>query len=301
MRKLLLFLALLVTAIGGSAIGMTVDEALGLFENGQVMIEYSDAGAAQLVEIIAALRDGLGVTDALNEQNEGAVMGFDVAMESKDIVNKLSQAYYTLANVFTPDNENEGIYLKGKHWGLKSLRMNPEFNDLEGGRFDESVARETDVPALYWTAANWLRVAQKNPLQAVFAGVPAKTQALSERALALEPGYIAGGAYRSLGAYYSGLPIGKDLDKALSYLCHVVDEPACSICDIQARVEDADAYFENRTFIAEFYYMEKGMWEDAARVLQSVLDEQIGDVYALMNAYAQENAAGLMVEVEKHL
>jgi hypothetical protein len=145
-------------------------------------------------------------------------------------------------------------------------------------------------------------VSQKNALEAVFAGVPAKTQAMSERTLELDPGYVAGGSYRSLGAYWSGLPIGKDMDKALSFLCHVVTEPICSACgDCQPALAAADEYFENRTFIAEFYYMEKGMWADAARVLESVIADPIGDKYPLMNAYAQDNARKLLVVVQGKL
>ncbi len=44
------------------------------------------------------------MTDALNEENEDDVMAFAVDASLKDVVTKLSQAYYTLANVFyTPD------------------------------------------------------------------------------------------------------------------------------------------------------------------------------------------------------
>jgi hypothetical protein len=92
------------------------------------------------------------------------------------------------------------------------------------------------------------------------------------------------------------------MDKALSFLCHVVTEPICSACgDCQPALAAADEYFENRTFIAEFYYMEKGMWADAARVLESVIADPIGDKYPLMNAYAQDNARKLLVVVQGKL
>lgn len=303
MRKVLSLGIMIATLFAGAAAGLTLDEALALFQHDNVVVAYSDEGRLQLEQIIETLRSALGVTDALNERSEDAVMAFEVPLDQKDVVNKLSQAYYTLANVFISDNENETIYLKGKHWGLKSLRMNPAFAQLERSEgFVDAVNAETDVPALYWATANWLRVSQKNPLQAVFAGVPAKTQAMSERTLELDPAYVSGGSYRSLGAYYSGLPIGRDLNKALFYLCHVVTEPACSACgDCQPALAGADAYFENRTFIAEFYYMEKKMWTDAALVLESVLADPIGDVYPLMNAYSQENARKLLEEVNERL
>jgi hypothetical protein len=304
MTKKILGLALVtLCAIGASSLAMTLDQALALFQNDNIAVTYTDEGREQLLEVIATLRAALGVTDALNEENEDVVNEFVVDASLKDVVTKLSQAYYTLANVFYTPETNEATYLKGKHWGLKSLRMNPAFAELEKTKgFVDAAKAETDVPALYWATANWLRVSQKNALAAVFAGVPAKTQAMSERTLELDPGYVAGGSYRSLGAYWSGLPIGKDMDKALSFLCHVVTEPICSACgDCQPALAAADEYFENRTFIAEFYYMEKDMWAEAAAVLQAVLAEPIGTKYPLMNAYAQDNARKLLVEVQTHL
>jgi hypothetical protein len=303
MMKKILGLALVsLCAIGASGFAMTLGEALALFQNDNIAVTYTDSGREQLLDVIGTLRAALGVTDALNEENEDQVMAFVVDASLKDVVTKLSQAYYTLANVFYTPETNEPTYLRGKHWGLKSLRMNPAFVELEKKSFVDAAKAETDVAALYWATANWLRVSQKNALAAVFAGVPAKTQAMSERTLELDPDYVAGGSFRSLGAYWSGLPIGKDMDKALSFLCHVVTEPACSACgDCQPALAAADEYFENRTFIAEFYYMEKSMWADAARVLESVIAEPIGTKYPLMNAYAQDNARKLLVEVLKKI
>jgi hypothetical protein len=302
MKKILGLALVTLCAIGASGVAMTLGEALALFQNDNIAVTYTDEGREQLLDVIATLRAALGVTDALNEENEDIVNGFAVDASLKDVVTKLSQAYYTLANVFYTPETNEATYLRGKHWGLKSLRMNPAFVELEKKSFVDAAKAETDVAALYWATANWLRVSQKNALAAVFAGVPAKTQAMSERTLELAPGYVAGGSYRSLGAYWSGLPIGKDMVKALGFLCSVVTEPVCSACgDCQPALAAADEYFENRTFIAEFYYMPEGMWADAARVLEGVLAEPIGDKYPLMNAYAQDNARKLLAEVEKKL
>jgi hypothetical protein len=316
MKKILGLALVTLCAIGASGVAMTLGEALALFQNDNIAVTYTDEGREQLLDVIATLRAALGVTDALNEEREGdvdkpqegGVMEFAVDASLKDVVTKLSQAYYTLANVFYTPETNEATYLRGKHWGLKSLRMNPGFAELEGpygksgAGFIAAAKAETDVAALYWATANWLRVSQKNALAAVFAGVPAKTQAMSERTLELAPGYVAGGSYRSLGAYWSGLPIGKNMVKALGFLCSVVTEPVCSACgDCQPALAAADEYFENRTFIAEFYYMPEGMWADAARVLEGVLAEPIGDKYPLMNAYAQDNARKLLAEVEKKL
>jgi len=307
MRKVALLLGGML--IGCALLGvaqetMDLDTALGFFQNDQIMIEYSEAGRAQLEEIIDALKAGLGVPEDLDEDSEDAVGAFEVDMALKNVVVSLSQAYYTLANVFMTEPENYPFYRAGKHWAFNALRMSPDFNDNEGGRFDESVAQETDVPAMYWLNANWLRSSKENKIQAVFAGVPAKSEMLSQRILELDPNYIAGGIYRSLGGYYEQLPsmMGRDMGQALFYLCHVVDEPSyCSECGAGEMVPGAYEYFENRTFFVEFYLMPEKHWEDAARILESVLDEEVGDVYPLMNAYSQAHAQTLLDEVNEHL
>ncbi len=305
MNKLLvvgLSLLLLIGVVAGAQVkpvSMDLDTALSYCQSDSFTIEYSDTGHAQLLGMIDAFKAALGVPADLNETNEKAVGAFPVDISLKDIVNKLSQAYYTLGNVFVDPSKNKDIYVKGKNWGLKSLRMNPGFVKLEKSRFDSAVAAETDVAALYWTNSNWLRVAQKNPLQAVFAGVTKRTSAIMNRLLELDTSYLAGGIYRSYGAYYSGLPIGKDMNKALAYLCHVVDEP--SYCNDKDKVPGADEYFENRTFFVEFYLMPKKQWKDAARILQSVIDDPVGNKFPFMNAYSHEHAKELLTEVQKHL
>jgi hypothetical protein len=282
-------------------VSMDLETALSYYQNDSFTIEYSDTGHAQLLGIINAFKAALGVSEDLNETDEEAVGAFEIDTSLKDIVNKLAQGYYTLANVFVDEADNEDIYIKGKNWGFKSLRMNPEFNDKEGGRFDESVAREDDFAALYWTNSNWLREAQKNPMGAVLGGVPKKTQMITERLLEMAPDYLSGGAYRSYGAYYSGLPamFGRDYEKALHYLCFVVNEP--NYCEGQETVAGANEYFENRSFFVEFYLMPKKQWKDAERILQSIIDDPIGDKFPFMNSYSQIHAQELLKEVQKHL
>jgi hypothetical protein len=47
--------------------------------------------------------------------------------------------------------------------------------------------------------------------------------------------------------------------------------------------------------------MKKSEWTEAARVLQSILDEPVGDLYPLYNAFDQVLARELLADVEKHL
>jgi len=302
MRKVCV-LTLAVLALAGFATfaqdAMDLETALSFFVNDQIMIEFNADGQAQLEQIIAALKVGVGAPADLNEQSEEAVGALEIDMSLKEVVNKLAQAYYTLANVFltTPDDPfPTDTYLAGKHWGFASLRMSPTFNDLEGGRLDESVAVETDFRALYWTNSNWLRASTENKLAAVFAGVPAKAEMMMQRVLELAPEFIYGGVYRSLGAYYEQLPgiAGRDINKALLYLCSLNDEPDyCDATEAADMVPNAYEYLENQTFFVEYYLIPEGHWEDANRILQAVLAADVGTDATLMNAYSKAHAQEL--------
>ena len=288
---------------------MDLETALSFFVDDQIVVEYSDAGKAQLEQIIEALKVGVGAPDDLNEDSEEAVGALEIDISLKHVVNKLSQAYYTLANVFTPELEDGyPLFRAGKHWGFKSLRMDPEFNDLTGGRFDDSVARETDYRAMYWLNSNWLRASKENKLAAVVAGVPAKAEMLMNRVLELAPEFIFGGVYRSLGGYYEQLPgmFGRDINKALFYLCHLVDEPDyctdCSEGEVGEMVANAYDYLENQTFFVEYYLIPEGHWDDANWILQAVMATEVGDVATLMNDFSKAHAQDLYDEfVAEHV
>ena len=317
MRKVALLLGGLLIGcalVGGAQDAMDLDTALGYFQNEAVMIEYSEAGRAVLEEIIEVFRAELGVTDALNELDEDDVGAFVVAMEDKGVVNHLSQAYYTLANAFLggADNERE-TYQRGKHWGMKSLRMNADFASTEiADGFEAAAAIETDIAALYWTAANWLRDGEFNPLVAVAAFVPQKTEAMSRRCLELDDTYVSYGSYRALGAFWAGLPrmpLGhwrKNFNFSLGYFCKIVDEPTlcaeCNDCpDFGPFDPTAAEYFENRMLFAKYYLKEKGYWEDIKRICEEVLAEPIGELYPLYNAISHETAQALLDEANEKL
>jgi hypothetical protein len=314
MKRVATVMVLLLFA-GGLAVcaDEALDSALALIpDDGDVAVLYDDAGRATLEAAIRTLEDAVGVTVSFDATDEDDYMALEIPVEMKSIVNKLSQAYYTLGDVFLhgDDQAAQAAFVKGQFWGLKSLRMDPRFAEVERNSksFVEAVKLATDVPALYWTYGNWARKDEFDVLGAVFRNDPPKLVVLMERALELDPAYVSYGAYRSLAAFWGGLPslpliaYGQDLPKALSYICPVLIEPQycsnCSACPIDPSV---NAYFENRLIFAQYYLMEKGLWADAARVLQSILDEPIGDLHALYNAFDQKLAAELLADVQKHL
>ena len=287
-----------------------LEDALAIFQGDRVIVEYSAEGRAQLEAAIETLKAALGVPADLNETSESAVGAFPVAPEDRDLTIRLSQGYFTLGVIFAKGETGEAdIYLKGKHWGLKSLRMDPDFALVEKRKgFVDAVNQETDVPSLYWACMNWLSEANFDQFTAVFSGVVGKTVAMLERVLELDETYDCYGAYRDLGSVWGALPrlpfgtYHKDLERARTYLCHVVEDPQVCGDPPPYSVDPAcTEYLGNRRVLAEYYLMEKGLWADAAEVLQSVIDAPVGDTYALFNANAQDDARRLLEEVEKHL
>ncbi len=288
---------------------MPLVDALGIFRGDRVVVEYSDQGRVQLEATIEVLKSALGIPNDLDEESERDVDAFFVAPVERDLVIKLSQGYFTLGVIFADGrDEEEAAYRKGKHWGLKSLRMDPDFTAVEKREgFLAAVSRETNAAALYWAGMNWLSLANFDRLAAVSSGVVKKTVAMLERVVELDETYDCYGAYRVLGSIWGALPwlpfgtYRRDLERARAYLCHVVDDPR--ICaDLPPRAVDpiCTEYLGNRRVFAEFYLMEKGLWADAAAVLQSIIDAPIDETYSLYNANAQDDARRLLVEVNKH-
>ncbi len=316
MKRILALLPLGLAVLAVAAMGQdTLQQALDLFDpDGDIRVEHSEEGREQIVRIIERLREALGVPEYLNETSESEVGAYAVAPADKDLVNKLSQAYYSYADAFLRGEPNQReTFLKGKQWGFKSLRMNSAFVAFEReDGFVAAVRAETDVAALFWANASWLRWAEPNLLDAIKAGIAQKSLAMSERVLALEPSYAVYGAYRALGAFWQGLPsdpitpvlftggLRQDYDKVLAHFCPVVADP--QFCGEEELIDPiCSRYFENRVAFAQYYLMPLEHWEDARRVLRSVLDEPDDDPFPLYNGLNREIAAELLAEVERQL
>jgi hypothetical protein len=310
MKNILLvcFLAFVISSY--SILAMTLDEALEFIpDNSDVLVEYNADGQAKLEGAIRTFQDTLGISPSFNDTSEAAYTALPVPIEFKSVVNKLSQCYYTLGDVFLRNAEGVvTIFDKGRLWGLKSLRMNPDFVTEENRHgFVAAVNQESDIGALYWTYANWARKDEFDVLGAIARDDPPKLLALAERCLAVDETYLAYGPYRALAAFWGGLPplplikFGQNLPRTLSYICPVIDEPEyCSNCQDCPVDPDCDAYFENRLVFAQYYLMEKRLWDDAARVLQSIINDPIGETYPLYNALDQELAKEFLDQVNDH-
>ena len=314
MTKGLFVFSVLLFLFSTLALGVTDEEisaALALFPEGQdVAVTLSEEGRTALESAIQVLESALGVTVLFDHADETAYMALDIDLDKKPWVNALSQGYYTWGDVFLEnDDAKKTAFVRGQYWGLKSLRMSSAFTvEDERHGFIEAVNQETDVPALFWTYGNWSRKDEYDVLNAVFRNDPPKLLALIERCLEVNESFMDYAAYRALAAFWGGLPplplyaFGQNLPRALSYICPVLNEPeiceACADCPVS---EDVDEYFENRLIFAQYYLMEKRLWEDAARVLQSILDDPIGERFMLYNTYCVERAQVLLEEVTEHL
>jgi hypothetical protein len=314
MTHRLFVLPILLVLFSTMALGVTDDEistALALFPDGQdVAVAMSEEGRIALESAIQTLEAALGITVLFDHSDEEAYMALDIGLENKVWANALSQGYYTWGDVFLEDDDaKKEAFVRGQYWGLKSLRMMSAFatEEVQHG-FIEAVNQESDVAALFWTYGNWSRKDEFDLLGAVFRNDPPKLLAMIERVFELEPTYSANGPYRALAAFWGGLPplplmeFGQNLPRALSYVCPVIDEPSyCNACGDCPVAEDVDAYFENRLIFAEYYLMEKGLWDEADRVLQSILDDDIGERFSLYNANSVRRAQELLEEFAEHL
>ncbi len=256
--------------------------------------------------------DDIAVTTQAKLQSaiDSFLAAYKLDPTNKIVLNKLSQCYYTLADAFLTGKKDQiDAYNAGQRYGEESLRADPNFVATEKkDGFIAAVNQTKDEAALYWTYANWARKDEFDKAGAIFRNDPPKLLALIERAAKIDPSYIAYGPYRSLGAFWGGLPkvpFGKfrqNLTKAKDYLCKVVDDPAictgCSDCPIDPSVND---YFENRLFYAQYYLMLAGKWAQAKKVLEGIINADPGSKYLLYNPLCQKRAKGLLEEVDKHL
>ena len=289
LRRLLLWgllPVLLSSAALASDLAALVEEGLSIFLNDQVAVENR-------IELETAIEALFGA--------------YDLDPQNADVLNALAQCYYTLADVYdTDDSDKKAHHIEGQRFGEESLRLAPGFVEKEkADGFIEALSLVEDVAALQWTYSNWSRKDEFDLLGAIFRGDPAKLRALVERAIEVDPMYVAGAPYRSLAALNASLPklMGQDLEAARRLLCKVVDAPDlcadCSDCPIDPICHE---FFGNRVFYTKYYLIKKEMWGEARAVLESVLAEDVGEIYPFHNALNQQRAREMLdAEVLPHL
>jgi len=180
---------------------------------------------ARMEEAISYYEEALPIVPA---QSEGFVL------------DRLAQCYYEMTT-FSPGNtpDDKDLFEKGKEYGLRSLRLNPDFARLEDEDFVEAVSYITDPGALLWTANNWGALFNYDPLLGMID--VGKVKALYERGIEIAEAYWGGSFHNALGAMLVTLP---------SFLG---GDPEAGRAHLERAIEISPDYLENRVVYAQYW------------------------------------------------
>ena len=217
------------------------------------------------------------------------------AEQQAEVLNRLAQLYYEKSVLSEGDTEEDRRLLeKGKEYGLRSLRLNPDFAEWEGRDFAKAVGFVTDVGALLWTADNWGGIFQFDPL-AGLTGV-GKLIVMHRHCLELDETFWGASCHNALGAILVTTPgfLGGNLEEGRQHL--------------ERAIELAPDYLTNHVVYAEYW----GFTYDALgnkngvrdrelieREAQFVLDAPIGDKWPFWNRIAKRDAERLLEELRQ--
>ena len=272
---------LILLSIGLIAVGSdeaAVDDGSCFFRGDMLAVPWTVEGESQLWAMIETLESMIGVPPSLDASSEAEVERFDIPADLRPFALRLAQLYFELGNAFAGGGLDALVaFERGKHWGLKGLRMDPEFAQIEQDRgFEAAVAEATDVGVLFWTCLCWLRCAEANPIMAAVSGTPAKVLSMLERCVDIDPQYAMCGPYRALAGFWGGLPdlpltwLRRNLDLALEYSCRVMTgDPHC--LETSNGPDECDRFLENRLTFVKYYLLPSGHIEDAVRILREIL------------------------------
>ncbi|MFQ5796098.1 MAG: TRAP transporter TatT component family protein [Candidatus Bipolaricaulia bacterium] len=219
--------------------------------------------------IEARLREAIAIYEAALKQEPG----------NRYLLNRLSKAYYELAAFHLQDREaQERVLDQGKEYGMRSLRSDPEFAQVEADEgFREAVRGADDVEALFWTATNWGRLLQFRGVFRSLRTLPT-LRTMWERSLELDETYFAGGIHRVYGAYYAELPrlFGRDLERAREHFVRALElDPG---------------FLGNYTMYARYYATAADNQALFEALLHRALRAPINDRYPLHDRLAKREA-----------
>jgi len=205
------------------------------------------------------------------------------------VLDRLAQCYYELTTFSegnTPDDRL--LFEKGKEYGLRSLRLNPDFVRLEDDDFKEAVLYVTDPAALLWTANNWGALFSYDPLLGMID--VGKVKALYERGIEIAEDYWGASFHNALGAMLVTLPsfLGGSVEEGRSHL--------------ERAIEISPDYLENHVVYAQYWGFTYDLFgrvnglrdpDLIERELNLVLSAQIGD-WPFWNREAKKEAEALL-------
>jgi len=228
---------------------------------------------------------------------EGLLPGLEsLAVQSQAFVlDRLAQLYYektTFSEGDTP--EDRQLFEKGKEYGLRSLRLNPDFAQWEERDFGKAVGFVTDVAALLWTADNWGGIFRLDP----FAGLTGvgKVKALYERCLEVDETYWGGSCHNALGAILVTTPgfLGGNPEEGRKHLERAIE------IDFDYLINHV-VYAEFWGFTYDFFGRKNGVRdrELIERELHFVLEAPIGERWPFWNREAKKEAERLLEELKR--
>ena len=153
------------------------------------------------------------------------------------VLNRLSQLCYEAAMAsegYTP--EDKELFAKGKEYGLRSLRLNGEFVTHEPDGFEQALEYATDPAAMHWTASNWGKILEANPVLGFIE--QSSVMALFERTIELDEDFWGGSTASALGSLLIMLPgiMGGNAERGLTL--------------VEDSIEMDPSYLSNRIILA---------------------------------------------------
>ena len=179
---------------------------------------------------------------------------------------RLARAYYLLADGHLrtrgpKDEQYLGAFEKGTAAGERSLAaQSPEFKArvVQEEKVEDAirVVGRDGIPAMYWYAVNLGKWSRAKGIAALL-GNKDRVRGVVSRVLELDETFFYGAPHRYFGAYWSLLPIGRDLDKSRQHF-----ERSLTI---------APAYAGTKVLMAETYAVKKQDRALYVRLLEEVL------------------------------
>jgi len=157
------------------------------------------------------------------------------------VLNRLSQLCYELP-MFSEGNtpEDRELFIKGKDYAFRSLRLNEDFASNEGAGLAVALECVTDPAATHWAANNWGMVLEMmNPIQGL--KEQGSVMTLFERTVAIEEDFWGGSAASALGSLLIMVPgiMGGNAERGLAL--------------VEASIEMDASYLHNRIILAEYW------------------------------------------------